>query len=233
MNFWDWNAFFQYFFSPYLLQGAWTTIWLTMAAIAIGLVMGLIAALGLLSNNRILNAIARAYVFILRGTPLLVQLIIIYTGLPQLGIRLTVVQSALISLGLNEGAYMAEIIRAGILSVNKGQYEAAKALGMPFGMMMRMIVLPQAARLIVPDVGNRINGMLKFSTLASTIGMEELLRRSQMLIQATFNVLEIYAIVAIYYLVMTTVWDQVQNRIERYYARGFTEHRTAARRASA
>ena len=223
MNYWDWNAFFKFLFSKFLLQGAWTTIWLTAATIAIGLVLGLIAALFILSKNHVLKAIGKAYVFIWRGTPLLVQLIIIYTGLPQFGIRFTVIQSALISLGMNEGAYLAEIIRAGIISVNIGQYEAAKALGMPFGKMMRLIILPQAARLIVPELGNRINGMLKFSTLASVIGVEELLRRSQMLIQAKFTVLEIYTIVAIYYLVMTTVWDQVQNQIEKYYARGFLE----------
>lgn len=225
MNYWDWDAFFQFLVSPFLLQGAWTTIWLTAATMLIGLVLGLLAALSLLSNNPVLKAIGKTYVFIWRGTPLLVQMIIIYTGLPQLGIRLTVVQSALIGLGVNEGAYLAEIIRAGIISVNKGQYEAAKALAMPFPMMMRLIILPQAARLIVPELGNRINGMLKFSTLASVIGMEELLRRSQMLIQSKFVVLEIYTIVAIYYLVMTTVWDQVQNVIEKYYGRGFTETR--------
>jgi polar amino acid transport system permease protein len=225
MSYWDWGAFFRFLFSPFLLQGAWTTIWLTVAAIAIGLVLGLMAALAMLSKNPVLKAIGKTYIYIWRGTPLLVQLVIIYTGLPQLGIRFNVIQSALIGLGVNEGAYLAEIIRAGIISVNKGQYEAAKGLGMPFGMMMRLIILPQAARLIVPELGNRINGMLKFSTLASVIGVEELLRRSQMLIQASFAVLEIYTIVAIYYLVMTTIWDQVQDRIEKYYARGFTEQK--------
>jgi polar amino acid transport system permease protein len=224
-KFWDWSAFFQFLFSPFLLQGAWTTIWLTAATIAIGLVLGLIAALFMLSNNPVLKIIGKTYVYIWRGTPLLVQLILIYTGLPQLGIRFTVIQSALISLGVNEGAYMAEIIRAGIISVNLGQYEAAKALGMPFGLMMRLIILPQAARLIVPELGNRINGMLKFSTLASVIGTQELLRRATMLIQSQFAVLEIYTIVAIYYLVMTTVWDQVQTQIEKYYSRGFMEQK--------
>jgi polar amino acid transport system permease protein len=233
MKYWDWSAFFQNLFSPFLLQGAWTTIWLTAAAIAIGLVLGLIAALFMLSKNPVLKAIGKAYVFIWRGTPLLVQLIIIYTGLPQLGIRFSVVQSALIGLGVNEGAYLAEILRAGIISVNKGQYEAAKALGMPYSVMMRLIVLPQAARLIVPDLGNRINGMLKFSTLASVIGMNELLRRAQLLIQFNFDVLEIYTISAIYYLLMTTVWGQIQNKIERYYARGFTEQKARSTRLAA
>src|SRR5215472_9958098 len=117
---WDWVAFRKYLLNPYLLDGAWTTVWLSIAVMAIGLLLGLAAALVRMSGHRAPREVARFYIWLMRGTPLLVQLIIIYTGLPQLGLRLTVIQSALMGLGLNEGAYLAEIIRAGILSVPRG-----------------------------------------------------------------------------------------------------------------
>jgi len=218
---WDWEAFFQYLFSPYLLRGAWVTIWLTIASMAIGLLLGFITALMRMSSNPVLNGIARFYTWLWRGTPLLVQLIIIFTGLPQLGIKLTVVQSALIGLGVNEGAYISEIIRAGIQSVSKGQFDAARAVGMDFPTMMRVVVLPQAARVIIPPLGNNFNGLLKTSSLASVISMEELLRRSQMLIQIRFKVLEIFIVVAIYYLILTTIWGFVQRYLEAHFGRAY------------
>src|SRR6516164_9253963 len=186
MGGWDWAAFQKYLLNPYLLEGAWTTVWLSVAVMAIGLALGLAAALLRLSRHRVLRDVARFYIWLMRGTPLLVQLIIIYTGLPQLGIRLTVIQSALIGLGLNEGAYLAEIIRAGILSVPRGQFDAA--------------------RVIIPPLGNNFNGLLKTTSLASVISLEELLRRSQMLIQLEFKVLEIFIVAACYYLALTTLW---------------------------
>lgn len=220
MKGWNWKAFFEYLVSPYLLQGAWTTVWLTAASIAIGLVLGLIAALMRMSKNPLVNGPARFYIWLWRGTPLLVQLIIIYTGLPQLGIRLNVIQSALLGMGVNEGAYLSEIIRAGILSVDKGQFDAARALGMNYRKMMQVVILPQAARVIIPPLGNSFNGLLKTSSLASVISMEELLRRSQLLIQAKFAVLEIFLVAALYYLALTTIWGAIQRRIEAYFGRG-------------
>src|SRR5262245_7905379 len=180
---WDWAAFQKYLLNPYLLEGAWTTVWLSVAVMAIGLGLGLLAALMRLSRHRVPRDVARFYIWLMRGTPLLVQLIIIYTGLPQLGLRLTVIQSALVGLGLNEGAYLAEIIRAGILSVPRGQFDAARAVGMRYWTMLRVVILPQAARVIIPPLGNNFNGLLKTTSLASVISLEELLRRSQMLIQ--------------------------------------------------
>jgi len=218
---WDWAAFRKYLLNPYLLEGAWTTVWLSVAVMAIGLVLGLIAALMRLSSHRVPRDIARFYIWLMRGTPLLVQLIIIYTGLPQVGIRLTVVQSVLIGLGLNEGAYLAEVIRAGILSVPRGQFDAARGVGMPYWTMLRVVILPQAARVIIPPLGNNFNGLLKTTSLASVISLEELLRRSQMLIQLEFKVLEIFIVAACYYLAMTTLWGVVQRWLEAYVGRPY------------
>jgi polar amino acid transport system permease protein len=223
MSFWNWGNFFHYLFNVYLMGGAWTTVWLTAASVGIGLVLGLIAAIMLMSNSPILRAISKFYVWAWRGTPLLVQLIVIYTGLPIIGLKFTVVQSALLGLGVNEGAYLAEIVRAGILSVSKGQFDAARGLAMDYPTMMRIIILPQAARVIIPSLGNRINGMLKMSSLASVISMEELIRRAQELVQERFAVLEIYMVATIYYLILTTIWNQFQNRIEKYYGRAYVE----------
>jgi polar amino acid transport system permease protein len=216
---WDWGAFFHYLHSPYLLKGAGVSLALSIAAMAVGLVLGLVAALMRMSRRRYISAPASFYVWIMRGTPVLVQLIIIYTGLPQLGITLGVIPSAVLGLGLNEGAYLAEIFRAGIAAVPKGQFEAARAVGLRPGQVMRLVVLPQAMRIIVPPLGNAFNGLMKTSSLASVISMEELLRRTELLVQVQFKVLEIFIDAAIYYLVLTTIWGFIQQRIEAHYGR--------------
>ena len=216
---WDWQTFFHYLVSPYLLKGAGISLALSVAAMLLGLVCGLAAALLRMSKNPFLNKPASFYVWIMRGTPVLVQLIIIYTGLPQLGLRLGVIPSAILGLGLNEGAYLAEIIRAGISAIPKGQFEAARALGLGRVPMMRFVVLPQAMRIIIPPLGNAFNGLMKTSSLASVISMEELLRRTELLIQVQFKVLEIFVDAALFYLVLTTLWGFIQQRIEAYYAR--------------
>jgi len=218
---WSWSSFFQYLFSWYMLEGAWTTVWLTCVSMGIGIVLGTCAALMKLGRSRILRRIADFYVWLWRATPLLVQLVIIYTGLPQLGIRFGVVESALIGFGLNEGAYFAELLRAGIMSVDAGQSDAARALGLSYFRMMRLVILPQAARVVVPPLGNQFNGMLKTSSLASVISMEELLRHAQELAQIEFRVLEAYMVAAVYYVILTTLWGLVQKRIEMYYGKPY------------
>ncbi|VTU20986.1 Inner membrane amino-acid ABC transporter permease protein YecS [Variovorax sp. PBL-H6] len=218
---WSWSGFTDYLLNPYLLSGAVTTLWLTLAAIAGGLVVGCALALARLSSRRWLNAPAHFYIWVFRGTPLLVQLIIIYTGLPQLGLKLSVIESALLGLILNEAAYLAEIVRGGIQSVPVGQTHAARAVGFSNAQTMRYIVMPQAMRLIVPTLGNSINGLLKTTSITSVISMEELLRRTQVLIQERFMVLELFLVAALYYLLMTTAWDFVQRRIERHYGRAY------------
>lgn len=227
MQIWNWSGFFDYLTNPFILNGALTTLWLTAVAITAGLVLGFVLALMKLSKSKLLSAPASAYIWLFRGTPLLVQLIVIYTGLPQLGIKLSVVESALIGLTLNEAAYLAEIVRSGISAVSEGQVRAARALGMREPQIMRYIVLPQALRIIVPPLGNSVNGLLKTTSVTSVISMEELLRRTQVLIQERFMVLELFAVAAIYYLIMTTVWEFVQRRIERHFGQAYQQVRTS------
>ena len=224
---WDWGAFLHYLHSPYLLKGAGVSLALSVAAMAVGLVLGLLAAMMRMSPSRLVAAPAAFYVWIMRGTPALVQLIIIYTGLPQLGITLGVIPSAVLGLGLNEGAYLSEIFRAGIAAVPHGQFEAARALGLSRFQLMRLVVLPQAMRIIVPPLGNAFNGLMKTSSLASVISMEELLRRTELLIQVQFKVLEIFVDAAIFYLALTTIWGFIQRRIERHYGRGYAPSSSA------
>ena len=221
---WDWSAFLKHLSSPYLATGAAITLGISVASILLGLVCGLLAALMRVSARSYLRLPAAGYIWLMRGTPVLVQLIVIYTGLPQLGVRLNVTESAIIGLGVNEGAYLAEIFRAGIMAVPAGQSEAARAIGLSRMQAMRLVILPQALRIALPSLGNAFNGLMKTSSLASVISTDELLRRSEMLIQVQFKVLEIFIVAAIYYLAMTTVWGLVQAQLERHLARGTGDH---------
>lgn len=221
MSGWNWPGFYEYLFNGYLLQGAITTLWLTLAAIAGGLVVGCLLAILRLAPYRWMSVFAQGYIWIFRGTPLLVQLIIIYTGLPQIGIKLSVIESALIGLILNEAAYLSEIIRGGILGVPAGQSNAGRALGLNSAQVMGYIVLPQATRIIIPTLGNSVNGLLKTTSITSVISMEELLRTTQILIQEKFLVLELFTVAALYYLLMTSVWDIIQRRIEHRFGRAY------------
>ncbi len=221
MHVWSWQGFFEYLFNPYLLEGALTTLWLTVASLAFGLVLGVVLALMRLSGNRALSGVAAFYCWVFRGTPLLVQLLIIYTGLPLFGLRFSVTQAALLGLSLNEAAYLAEIVRAGILAVPRGQREASLALGLSRARTFHLVVWPQALRIVIPPLGNSVNGLLKTTSVASVISMEELLRRTQILIQERFLVLELFLAAAFWYLVMTTAWELVQRRLEARYGRAY------------
>ena len=215
------DAFLSYLINPYLLGGVGITIGLTIATILIGLALALPLALASMSTNRWLRAPAKFYIWVFRGTPLLVQIVIIYTGLPQLGVRFDVLSSAILALSLNEAAYLSETIRAGFSAVAKGQIEAAKALSLSKFATLRLVTLPQVIRIIIPPLGNSVNGLLKATSLASVISMEELMRRSQVLMQAKFEVLELYCVAAVFYLVLTSLWDVVQRRLERHYGKGY------------
>ena len=209
-----------------LAWGLWTTLWISFVSGAFGLFIGLFTGLCRLSKNPTLHDLSTLYVELVRGTPLLVQIVFLYTALAaggifrfedlDLGLFILPgnIQAAIIALGLNEGAYMAEIIRAGIGAVDKGQYEAGKSLGMTFPKLMRRIVLPQAFRVIVPPLGNEFNVMLKNTTLVSVIGVQELLLSTQMVTSATFRVFELYLVVAIYFLALTTLWGFFQRWLE-------------------
>jgi polar amino acid transport system permease protein len=212
-------AFVDYLFNHFLLGGVLVTIGLTAAGVAGGLVLGMGIALIRMSPNPVLGAVARFYIWFFRGTPLLIQLVVIYTGLPQLGIKFGVITCALVGLILNEAAYLAEIARSGFLAVSPGQREAAWALGLPKWVTLRRIMLPQAFRLMIPPLGNSINSLLKATSLASVISVEEIMRRSDMLMQEHFQILEVYAAATVYYLMLTSVWDAVQRRLEKHFGR--------------
>jgi polar amino acid transport system permease protein len=219
---WSWEGFFSYFTNGYLLGGAAVTLGLTAATLVLGMLLALVLVLFRLAETPVLSQYARFHVWLFRGTPLLVQLIIIYTGLPQLGIaRFDVIQSAVLGLVLNEAAYLSEILRAGIQSVPRGQRDAAMAIGLNRWQAFVLVTLPQALRVIVPALGNSVNGLLKTTSIASVISMEELLRRGQILMQQRFEVLEVFICIAIIYLVMTSAWELVQMRIEAYYGKGY------------
>jgi polar amino acid transport system permease protein len=215
----DLAACVGYLFNHFLLGGVLVTIGLTAAGVAGGLVLGMGIALMRMSPNPALTGFARFYVWFFRGTPLLIQLVVIYTGLPQLGIKFGVITSALIGLILNEAAYLAEIVRSGFLAVPAGQREAAWALGLPKSVTLRRITLPQAFRLMIPPLGNSINSLLKATSLASVISVEEIMRRSDMLMQEHFQILEVYAAATVYYLLLTSLWDVVQRRLEKHFGR--------------
>ncbi|CAN5201860.1 amino acid ABC transporter permease [soil metagenome] len=221
MKGWNWNGFFEYLTNGYLFEGALVTLGLTAFAMTAGLLLGFVVALMRTSKSRLLSVPAYFYSWIMRGTPLLVQLIIIYTGLPQLGIKFSVIESTLLGLTLCEAAYLSEIVRGGIAAVPVGQVNAARAIGMREYQVMLYVIAPQAFRIIIPPLGNSVNSVLKTTSIASIISMQELLRRTQELIQERFLVLELFCVAALYYLAMTTAWDLVQRRIEKRFGRAY------------
>ncbi|MAQ85022.1 MAG: ABC transporter permease [Maritimibacter sp.] len=217
----SWDHFFRYLFSDYMLNGVWTTLWLSCVAMFIGCALGVVVAFMKMSRFWLVRRIAITFIWIWRGTPLLVQMVIIYAVLPHAGLKLGVIESAILALALHEAAYFAEIVRSGILSVSKGQADASLALGMTWPQRMRYVILPQATRIIIPPLGNQFTLMIKTTSIASVISMEELFRRTQQLAQIEFRVLEAYLCAACWYLLMTTVWGEMQKRIERHYDRPF------------
>lgn len=203
----------------YMFAGVGVTLLLTAIGVGIGSVLGTLIALGRLSRLRLLNKLASGYVTFFRGTPLMVQLLLIYMGLPfLLGRPIGEWPSAIIGLGLNSAAYVAEIVRAGIQSVDRGQREAGLAIGLPPSKVMRLIVLPQAFRKILPALGNEFIALLKDSSLVSVISLEDLMRRSDIVVTVTYRPLEIYAMTALLYLVMTSVIGRLVGRVERRLA---------------
>ncbi|SJZ88689.1 polar amino acid transport system permease protein [Enhydrobacter aerosaccus] len=207
--------------NPFLLVGALVTAGLTVAGLGGGFACGLLVALLRSAPSVIAQRLAGGYIWFFRGTPLLIQMVMIYSGLPQVGVRFGVLGSVLVALIANEAAYMAEIIRGGFLAVPSGQSDAAKALGLSRRQTLVLVTLPQAARIIIPAIGNSVNGLLKATSIASVISMEELMRRSEMIMQIKFDVLEVFAAAAIYYLILTSLWDQAQRWLERRFNRAY------------
>ncbi|SHH47563.1 amino acid ABC transporter permease [Thermosipho atlanticus] len=203
---------------PFLLLGAWDTLKLTFFAVLIGLIIGTFIGMGRLSKIKIINIPSTVYVEFLRGTPLLVQISIVYFGLPQLGIQLQAYPAAIVALGLNSGAYIAEIVRAGIQSISKGQYEAARSLGLSHWQSMKYIILPQAFKNILPALGNEFITLTKDSSLASVIGVTELMRRGQFVITRTFQTFSIYFGIAVIYFIMTFTISRIVRYVEKRMA---------------
>ncbi len=215
----DWGTILHYF--PFLLKGAVLTLEISVISLAVGLVFGLIAALGKLARNPLFRWPAAFYVWIVRSTPLLVQLFIIYFGLPQLGIRLSPFASGVLGLALNTGAYNAETIRGGIEAVSRGQIEAARSLGMSGALTMRRIILPQAMRLIIPPLGNNFIILIKDTSLVSTITLVELTLTAQRLIGSTYKPFEMYLMAAVLYAILTTASSVCLSLFERKALKGY------------
>jgi len=211
-----WDIVWQFLFSGFIFQAAWTTLWISVVAQFCGVVLGLFLALMRMSRFRGLSWVAGAYIWFFRGSPLLVQVLLLWDGLPRIFPSLLLANWAciLVAFSLNEGAYMAEIIRAAITSVDPGQMEAAKSLGMRYALAMRRIVLPQAARVIVPPLGNEFNNMLKTTSIASVIGLEELTGTAEIFGSPTFTIFELLIVATFYYLLLTTLWGFIQSWIE-------------------
>ncbi|WNG82078.1 amino acid ABC transporter permease [Mycobacterium sp. ITM-2016-00316] len=229
----DWAFFWKSLFTPSepFLDGLVLTIVISAIAMVLATLVGLAVALMRRSRVAAVRWAAGFYIWVIRGTPLLVQLVIIYTGLAAVGVYqfhdasilgLSVkaaVQAAIIGLMINESAYIAEIIRSGLDSVPKGQFEAAASLGMTPARLMRFVIVPQSLRVMVPPMGNSFNGMMKTTSVLSVIGVSEMFLVTQQISSATFHTFEIFIVAAIYYLALTTVWTFIQAAIENSLTR--------------
>ena len=200
---------------PELLRGALMTIQITAAALLLGCVLGLLAGIGRLDpRKRIIYGICTAYLAVIRGTPLLVQLFILFFGLPHFGIILPAFVCGVLGLGIYSGAYVSEIVRGSIQSVDRGQTEAARSIGMSSGQAMRAIILPQAVVRMVPPLGNEFIALIKNSALVSLLTIHDLMHEGQKIISVSYRSLEVYLAIAVVYFILTGVTSLVLRRIE-------------------
>jgi polar amino acid transport system permease protein len=230
----DWNLFVAEFRpdAPGVMGVLYITVVISVIAQALGVLLGIFAALGKMSRLLPLKFLANFYIWIFRGTPLLVQLVLLFYGFgvahiydwpPQYILGFTIpgeLYAAMVILGVNEGAYMAEIVRAGIIAVDPGQTEAAKSLGMTYGKTMTRIVLPQAARVIIPPLGNEFNNMLKTTSLIFVLGVVETYNHYNNVQAGNAHPFEAFLACALWFLLLTTLWGFVQGWIERKFAKG-------------
>lgn len=204
---------------PGFLRAAWIALEVTVCVILLSWICGLAGALGKQSEWRLLRWPSEFYIWFIRGTPTLIQIFIVYFGFPQLGMRLSPFVAGVLALGVNSGAYVAEIIRGGLLAIPHGQYESSTALGMSYAQTMRRIILPQVCRIIVPPVTNEAITTLKNTSLLSAITVVELTLHAQIVIARTFRPFDFYIMAALIYLVMTSLLSRLSVRLEAYYAR--------------
>ena len=207
-------------FLPLVKGALYYSITLALVSFFIGLILAVLTALARISGIKPLVAIARFYVSIIRGTPLLVQLYIIFYGLPSIGVKLDPIPSAIIGFSLSVGAYSSEIVRAAILSIPKGQWEAAYAIGMTYGQALRRVILPQAARVSVPPLSNSFISLVKDTSLAAAILVPEMFRKAQEIVASTYEPLLLYIEAALIYWIicflLSILQDRIENRLERY-----------------
>lgn len=206
---------------PLLVQATSVTLFLGIASFCVALVLGLTVALARTSVIRPFRWIAIAYVSVVRGTPMLVQLLLVYFGLPQFGITLEPIPSAIIALSLNGSSYLSENFRSGILGVERGQREAAYSIGMTYWQALRRIILPQAVRIAIPGIGNRFIAMMKDTSLASVVTVVELTRVAERVGSSTFRYMEMFVIVAVVYWLINNVLSAGQESLERRMSRAY------------
>lgn len=206
-------------FWPILKVGLLYTIPLSLISFAIALIIAVITALMRLSTNKLLNAVAGFYVWIFRGTPLIVQLFIVFYGLPHAHIEMTPWVAAIVTFSLNTGAYAAESIRASVLAIPKGQWEAAESLGMSYWQMLYRIIAPQTFRISLPPITNDFIDLVKGTSLASSITIAEMFMVGQQITARTYDPLAVYIVVAIVYLMFTTILTYVQSMLEKRASR--------------
>lgn len=206
----------------FLMKGAVITIQLTAGALILGVTLGCLAGMGRVSRNPFLRAISGVYVYVLRGTPMLLQIFFVYFGVPQIYMAVTgesmmpaPIKAGILALGINSGAYVAEIVRAGIQAVPKGQMEAARSLGMPHGQAMRYIILPQAFRKIIPPLGNEAIVLLKDSSLVSVIGAGELMYSAKVMGARYYDYVQFLVGAGVIYLFLTFIISQALAALER------------------
>jgi polar amino acid transport system permease protein len=211
-------AFMGHWFR-FIMAGAGVTFYISAFSILLAVVLALFGALGHLSKNPIANGVSSFYISLIRGTPLLVQIYIWYLGLPRLNIVLPATLAGILALGVNYGAYMSEIFRAGIQAIGKGQYEAAHALGMSSAQTFRRIVLPQAFRIVIPPIGNEFIAMMKDSALVSVMAVWELSYRAGKVGRQYFRSLETFIVAAAFYWILTVIFQFLQGKLETYMAR--------------
>jgi polar amino acid transport system permease protein len=212
MNSFDWGV--VWYAIPYLAQGAVVTIEISALAMVIGTLVGIVFGLLLLSDIGIVKALVRAYVYFVRGTPALVQVFLIYFAMPQFGIELSSFWSGVVALSFNAGGFMAEIVRAGLQSIDPGQTEAAKSIGMTNRQSVIYILLPQSLRRIIPPLTNELITLIKGSSLLSVISVTELTRSAQVIIAAKFTPFELYALLAVYYLIIISILAKLSEYVE-------------------
>ncbi|MEN3752567.1 amino acid ABC transporter permease [Mangrovibacter yixingensis] len=229
----EWRYVGQFFTAQAILQGVMNTLIMSILAMMLGVVFGVVAAIMYMSPNPVLHYIAVVYAWIFRGTPLILQLLLWFNlalVFPVISIPglfsvqtvhvMTPFLAALLGLSINQGAYTSEVVRAGLLSVDIGQYEAAKSIGMPRLQALRRIILPQAMRVILPPIGNEFISMIKTTSLASMIQYSELLYNTQNIYFANARVMELLFVAGIWYLMIVTVLSFGQSQLERYFSRG-------------